>query len=185
MRAPGSSLVSTTKPGTSRVWSAPMSRTADQTSSAGACVVSSDRIVAMGLFPPEIGFEPITLRVEHVGGVIMRPVILAQSGLAVVTSAVRERGGMERRDARPVRGGKAEMQARLRVVGDRTLGGTNPESDAFLAVAQRALVGAETGKSKRLQRRVVKALGLRDVANADRNVIQHMCPRWVDRRRGR
>src|SRR5580658_11076447 len=91
IRAPGSSLVSTTKPGTSRVWRAPMSRTADQTSSAGARVLSSDRIVAIGLFPAVISFEPVAFRVEDKGCVVIRPVILAQAGLAVVASAVRER----------------------------------------------------------------------------------------------
>ena len=70
-------------------------------------------------------------------------------------------------------GGEAKVQARPRVVGDRTLGGIDPETDAFLAVTERALVGAEASKSQRLQRRVVKALGLRDVANADRNMIDH------------
>jgi hypothetical protein len=52
MRAPGSSFVSVTKPGTSRVCSAPMSRIAYQTSLAGARVLSSDRMVAIGHFPP-------------------------------------------------------------------------------------------------------------------------------------
>ena len=49
----------------------------------------------------------------------------------------------------------------------------DPEARGLLAVAERRLVGAETRKSKRLQRRVVKRLGLRDVANADRHVIEH------------
>ena len=100
-----------------------MSRTADQTSSAGACVVISDRIVAIGLFPSVVGFEPVALGVEDEGRVVLRPVILAHSGLAVVASAVGECGGMKRRDALPAGSGEAEVQPGLRVIGDRALGG--------------------------------------------------------------
>ena len=51
-RAPGSSFVSVTKPGTRRVCSAPMSRIAAQTSLDLARVLISDRMVAIGHFPP-------------------------------------------------------------------------------------------------------------------------------------
>src|SRR5689334_19240904 len=46
-RAPGSSFVSTTKPGTSRVWSAPISRMAAQTWSGRALVKIFLRIEAI------------------------------------------------------------------------------------------------------------------------------------------
>ena len=49
----------------------------------------------------------------------------------------------------------------------------DPETGRVLAIAERRVVGAQTGESKRLQRRVVKRLGFRDVANADRHVIEH------------
>src|SRR6188768_3770893 len=47
MRAPGSSRVSRTKPGTRRVWSAPMSRIASHTDSGRAVVTSCLRMEAM------------------------------------------------------------------------------------------------------------------------------------------
>ena len=50
----------------------------------------------------------------------------------------------------------------------------DPEARGLFAVTERRLVGAETGESKRLERRVIKRLSLRDVASADRYVIEHI-----------
>ena len=103
----------------------------------------------------------------------MRPVVLAHARLPIVSPAMRHRRRMERRDALAARRGEAEVEAGLGIVGNRALGGIDPEAGGLFAVAERRLVGAEAGQSKRLQRRVVKRLGLRDVANADRYVIEH------------
>lgn len=86
-----------------------MSRIADYTSLAGARVVSSDRIVAMRLSPPVVGFEPIAFGIADIGRVVVRPVVLAHARLAVVPPAGGKRRRMERRDARSVRGGEVEM----------------------------------------------------------------------------
>src|SRR5579872_2085933 len=152
-----------------------MPRIADQTSLAGARVLSSDRMVAIGLFPAVVRFEPVAFGIMDEGGVIMRPVILAQPWLAVVAPAMLHRRHVERLHAFLARRGEAEVEPRVGVFGNGALRLEDPEARGLFAVAERRLVGTQTRESKRLQRRIVKRLGLRDVANADRNVIEHEC----------
>src|SRR6185437_13246176 len=107
------------------------------------------------------------------GGVIVRPVILAEAGLAVVAAAMLQRRRVERFDALLARRCEAEMKPGLGIVGDRALRREDPEAGGLLAVAERRFICAEAGDPQRLQRRVVKRLGFRDVANADRYVVEH------------
>src|SRR5580692_2476254 len=124
-------------------------------------------------FPAVIGFEPIAFRVMDEGRVIVRPIILAQSRLAIVAAAMRHRRLVERLDALAARRSEAEVEPGLWIIAHWLLRRVDPEARGLFAVTERRLVGAETGQSKRLERRVIKRLGLRDVANADRYVVEH------------
>src|SRR6185503_225503 len=58
---------------------------------------------------------------------------------------------------------------------DGALGGADPQRHAILAVAERARGLAQACVAERFQGCVVEPLGLGDVANADREVIEHWC----------
>src|SRR5262249_7227241 len=56
---------------------------------------------------------------------------------------------------------------------DRFVGLAEPQRHALLAVAQRALAVAQPRIAERFQRGIVERLGAGDVADADRNMVEH------------
>src|SRR5262249_51639252 len=129
-------------------------------------VARSARLVA-------IGFEPIAVGIDNKGRIIVCAVVGAQPGLAIVAAAMADRGVVKGIDAFPRRGGEAKMQPGLRIGRNRTGAGADPESNGFLAVAERTLGGTQTGIADGLQCGVVECLGFRDVTNADGDMIDH------------
>ena len=65
------------------------------------------------------------------------------------------------------------MQSGFRILGDRRVREVDPKADGAVAVAERVVARAEPAEAERPQRRVVEGARARDVANADRNVIEH------------
>src|SRR5262249_46338507 len=67
---------------------------------------------------------------------------------------------------------EAEMQVRLAVRRNRTVGSADPERDAVASVAEGACALAQARIPERLQRGVVEALGLGSIANAVGDMIK-------------
>src|SRR5882757_8219286 len=107
-----------------------------KTAASSAAVAASTVSVVMDprLGPPTtrarslsaIGLDAIAVGIDGEGGVILRAVVGAQAGLAVVLAAGLERSGVEGVDRGTIRGDEAEMQARFGVGLDRLLGGAEP-----------------------------------------------------------
>jgi len=124
-----------------------------------------------------MGFKPIAVGIDNKGRIIVCAVVGAQPGLAIVAAAMTDRGLVKGIDAFPRRGGEAKMQPGVRIGRNRTGAGADPESNGFLAVAERTLGGTQTGIADWLQCGVVECLGFRDVTNADGDMIDHYgCP---------
>src|ERR1700752_550511 len=118
-----SSLLSVRKPGATRWCTAPKSRSASHTWSAGARSVISLRMeVILGL-SATIGFEPVADRIDHERPVVVRRIVGAHTGLAVVASAGAECCGVERRAALLTRRVEAEMKPGFLVGPNRRVGG--------------------------------------------------------------
>ncbi len=79
-------------------------------------------------------------------------------------------------DALPGRGRETDMQARLQVCGHGPCAGEDPEGSRFLAIAKRGLTGADAGVTQRLQCRVVEFACLREVADANGDMVDHS---WI------
>ena len=58
-----------------------------------------------------IGLKPVSVRIDDERGIVVGVVFGAHAGLAVVTAAGLQRGGMKGIDARPGRRAEAKMQA--------------------------------------------------------------------------
>src|SRR6187399_1912678 len=174
IRASPSIFTSVTKSGASRVWIAPTSRTASHTFPGSARRFISRRIEAMSRLGTAIGLDAVSVRIDREGRVVVRPIVGAQAGLAIVLAAGTERARVKRRDALARRRIEAEVQAGRGVGRDRLVAGRNPQRDRILAVAERGVAGAEAGVAERIQCRVVEPLGAGDIAHADRNMIEHV-----------
>src|SRR5208337_4583344 len=119
------------------------------------------------------GFEPVAIGIDDIGGEIVPAIVGADPRLAVVASARGERGGVKLRDALAIGGREADMQSRVRIVGDRRVCDADPKSDGLLAVAERVLAVAQPLVADRLERPVVERLRPGDVADADRDMVEH------------
>ena len=81
-----------------------------------------------------VSFDPVSVRVNDEGGVVIRVIHRPQTGRAVVPTARAQRRRMKRIDGRGIRRRKAEMQTGLFIRRNRPLGGKNPERDAIGAI---------------------------------------------------
>jgi hypothetical protein len=70
--------------------------------------------------------------------------------------------------------GKTEMQPGLRVGPHRALAEADPELNRILAISERRIARAEARIAERLEGGVIKGFRFGDIANADRNVIDHL-----------
>src|SRR5215208_1789969 len=127
-----------------------------------------------------MGLDAVAVGVDDERRIIVRAVIGAKPGLAVVAPAALQRRGMEGVDAFARRRRKAEMQARFLVRRHRAQGGADPQRDRVAPIAERAFALVQTSIAERLQRRVVEALRLGDVADADREVVDHETLLWSE-----
>lgn len=85
-----------------------------------------------------ISLEPVAVRVDYEGGVVVVAIGGAQAGPAIVLATRKQGRRMESVDAGACRCGKAEMQAGVRVGRDRPAGLIDPEFYGPGAVAERA-----------------------------------------------
>src|SRR6185437_7790876 len=125
---------------------------------------------------PAIGFEAIAVGVDDEGGVVFVAVIGARPRLAVVAAARFERRLVEGIDRGPAGRGEADMQSRFHVGLHRALGRVEPERCAALAIAERSRAVGEQPIAQRLQRRVVEAPRGGNVANPERDMVEHVAP---------
>ena len=132
-----------------------------------------------GRSPVDDGFEPVTVRVTHEGGVVVRTVGRAQTGRAIAGAAVRERSRMEGIDRRARSCGQGDVKPRPR--GDVGTGAVLQREHVALSgvpVADRLswLAGPDVGphadEPERGESRIVEAGGSFEVANAQRQVMQ-------------
>src|SRR5829696_10338213 len=93
---------------------------------------------------PPMGRGAVAVGVDDERRIIVRAVIGAKPGLAVVAPAALQRRGMEGVDAFARRRRKADMQARFLVRRHRALGGADPQRDRLASVAERTLAFAQT-----------------------------------------
>src|SRR5215211_5991825 len=107
---------------------------------------------------PAMGLDAVAVGIDDERRVVVRAVIGAKPGLAVLAPAALQRRGVEGADALARRRRKAEMQARFLVRRHRALGDADPQRDRVASVAERALAFAQTSVAERLQRCVVEAL---------------------------
>ena len=86
-----------------------------------------------------MGLDRVTVRINDERSVIARPVISAQSGLAVIAAAGSERRSVEGIDTLRIRSNETEVQARLHVRPDRMVYRADPERYGVAPVAKRSL----------------------------------------------
>src|SRR5215218_8669621 len=98
-----------------------------------------------------MGLDAVAVGIDDERRIIVRAVIGAKPGLAVVAPAALQRRGVEGVDALARRRRKADMQAGLVVGRHRALGEADPERDRVASVAERALAFAQTSVADRLQ----------------------------------
>src|SRR6185312_13398265 len=82
-----------------------------------------------------IGLDPVAVRIDDEGRIVIVAVDLPQTGRAVVLPARLVRGCVKRIDRSGARRGKADMQARFLIGRDRPLGRHDPEENNISAVA--------------------------------------------------
>ena len=86
-----------------------------------------------------MGLDAVAVGIDDERRIIVRAVIGAKPGLAIVAPAALQRRGVERVDAFARRRRKAEMQARFLVRRHRALGNADPQRDRVASAAERAL----------------------------------------------
>src|SRR6266850_521678 len=99
MRASPSIFTSVTKSGASLVWIAPTSRTASHAFAGSARSVISRRIEAMSGFRGAIGLDPVAVRIDREGRVVVFAVVGTQTGLSIVLAAGAKRARVKCRHA--------------------------------------------------------------------------------------
>src|SRR5689334_12781507 len=117
--------------------------------------------------------KPVAIRIDRKGGVVAGTVILADARLAVVAPARGERAGVKGVDAAGVRRHETEMQPGVCIGRHRAGTGVEPQPDAAASVAQVAITLGQALVTQRLEGGIVEALGARQIADADGNVIEH------------
>src|SRR5580692_9793325 len=117
--------------------------------------------------------DAVPVGVDHEGRVIVGAVVAAQARRSVIAPTVAKRGLMELVHAAARRCRKGDMQARLFVGRNGVLRGTDPERGSSLSIAEGALDLDQAYIAERFERRVVEAFRGGDVADTDRNVIDH------------
>src|SRR6266851_5238117 len=100
-----------------------------------------------------IGFDAITVGIDHEGGVVFGAVVRSGARLAVIATARTQSGLVEGIDALARLAGEAEMEARFVVRRYRPLGRADPQLDAIAPVAERAGALAQALVTERLQGR--------------------------------
>src|SRR5262249_17996379 len=122
-----------------------------------------------------IRLDPVSIRIDDEGGVIVGAVDRARTGRTVVLPARAPRCRVKGVDRLGARCHEADVQARLLVGRNRTLDGDNPESDVIapIPVAQHCSPRPQAPVSERCQRRVVKALASFEVPDPDREMSDH------------
>src|SRR5215469_1242481 len=139
-RAPSSRRVSVTNPGARRRCTAPTSRITSHTASGEVLSINSLRMVATA-DPHSIaasvqvhGLHVVAVGVEQERGVIVRTVVLAHAGGAVVAATCLEPFAMERIDRGTARGGERDVHQRMRQLRIRIqpqrIGSLGPERPA-------------------------------------------------------
>src|ERR1700733_15577900 len=121
-RAPGSSFVSTTKPGTRRECSAPISAMAAirrRASPSSRFLFESKPF--RSTLAAGVGLDPVAVGIDDEGGEIIGPVVFPQTRLAVVAPTCRERRTMEGADAFVAGRRETKMQPRFCVGRNRAL----------------------------------------------------------------
>ena len=119
--------------------------------------------------------DPVSVRIDDEGGVVVRAAYRAQTGGTIVVPACGYRCRVKCIDGGGIRCCKAEVQTRLVVGWNRVLGPENPKRDtvASIPVTHQRFRSPQTLVSERLQHGVVKALASVDVPYADRDVSDH------------
>jgi hypothetical protein len=122
-----------------------------------------------------IRLDPVSVRIDDEGSVVIGAVYRAQTGCTVVTPARAQRRRVKRIDGGGICRCEAEVQTRLLVRWNRVLGLDNPKRDAVatIPVTQQCSRGSQALVPERLQRGVVEALTSLDVPYPDRDVSDH------------
>src|ERR1700723_4221406 len=119
------------------------------------------------------GLDIVSVRIEHEGSIIIRMIVRAYSGPAVVLAAGGDRFFVKSIDGRPVLRRKGNMRPGLRNV-------PQPDPEESLradAIARESFVfRIQARDPQRTQCAVIEFLRLLGVADADGDVIQHIEP---------
>src|SRR5262245_4742868 len=83
-----------------------------------------------------VGLEPVTVRIDDEGRVVIAPIVGAQAGLPVVVSPGAEGGRMKGAHALAAWGIEAEVKSGLRIGRYRLIARADPQHNASAAVAQ-------------------------------------------------
>ena len=119
--------------------------------------------------------DPVSVRIDDEGGVVVRAAYRAQTGGTIVVPASAQCRRVKCIDGGDVRCRKAEVQTRFFAGWNRVLSLENPERDAVatIPVTQQRFCGPQALVSEWLQRGVVEALAPVDVPYADRDMSNH------------
>jgi len=120
-----------------------------------------------------IGLDAIAVGIDYEGGVVSVAVVRADPRLAVILAAGFERARVEGVDGLAARRVEANVQAGLRIRGNRMLGRKYPEFRRRGAIAEIALALRQAPISERREGGIVKAARRLEVTDADGNVIDH------------
>jgi hypothetical protein len=123
----------------------------------------------------EISFDPVSVRIDDEGGVVIRSVHWPQTRPTVVPAARPQSCGVKCFDGRCARCRKAHVQARLFVRRNGMLRQHHPECDGFgsIPISGGAPGCSYTPVSERLKSSVVEAAASVDVPDPDRHVSDH------------
>src|SRR5262245_3798931 len=117
-----------------------------------------DWVMTPSLRLAAVGLEPVTVRIDDEGRVVIAPVVGAHAGLAVVASPGVEGGRMKGAHTLAARGIEAEVKPGLGIGRHRLIGRPDPQDNASAAVAQSVRRLTEAGVAERGQGRIVEAL---------------------------
>src|SRR6516225_272735 len=117
--------------------------------------------------------DAVPIGVHHESRVVVGAVVRSQTGRAVITPAEAQRGLVELVHATARRRRKTDVQARFFVGRTRTLRGADPERGPTLPVAEGPLDLDEARVAERLEHCVIEAFRGGDVADTDRDMVDH------------
>src|SRR5690606_14915768 len=120
-----------------------------------------------------IGFEPVAVRIDDEGRVIVGAIVLAKPGLSIVAASRAQRRFVEGLDTFLRGGGETDMQPGRSVGRNGPLSRIHPQGYGAVSVAERGPALAQAFVTERLQDRVIETLGMGNIADADGNMVEH------------